>query len=127
MTITPINSDQAPLTSGNYSQATLLEGYKRLLFISGQIPETVDGFTPSDFKSQCELAWENIKAQLHAADMTISNLVKITTFLSSRDYGTENSEVRQRVLGSHAPSLTVIITGIYDESWLLEIEAIAAE
>lgn len=30
------------------------------------------------------------------------------------------------VLGGHGPALTVIITGIYDEAWLLEIEAIAA-
>jgi hypothetical protein len=34
--------------------------------------------------------------------------------------------VRQEVLGTHRPALTVIITGIYDERWLLEIEAIAA-
>jgi 2-iminobutanoate/2-iminopropanoate deaminase len=29
------------------------------------------------------------------------------------------------VLGDHSPALTIIITGIYDEAWLLEIEAIA--
>jgi hypothetical protein len=31
------------------------------------------------------------------------------------------------VLGQHAPALTVLIAGIFDEAWLLEIEAIAAE
>jgi hypothetical protein len=31
------------------------------------------------------------------------------------------------VLGSREPALTVIITGIFDEAWLLEIEAIAAD
>lgn len=30
-----------------------------------------------------------------------------------------------RLTGSHAPALTVIITGIFDEKWLLEIEAVA--
>ncbi len=30
-------------------------------------------------------------------------------------------------LGTHSPALTVIITGIFDEKWLLEIEAVAAE
>ena len=29
------------------------------------------------------------------------------------------------MLGSHQPALTVIITGIFDEAWLLEIEAVA--
>jgi enamine deaminase RidA (YjgF/YER057c/UK114 family) len=59
--------------------------------------------------------------------MSMNNLVKVTTFLSSREYRTENSTIRQQVLGEHTPALTVIITGIYDPAWLLEIEAIAAD
>jgi 2-iminobutanoate/2-iminopropanoate deaminase len=58
--------------------------------------------------------------------MSVANLVKVTVFLSSRDYALANREIRQEVLGSHAPALTVIITGIFDEKWLLEIEATAA-
>jgi hypothetical protein len=45
---------------------------------------------------------------------------------TSRDYALANREIRQEVLGSHAPALTVIIIGIFDEKWLLEIEAPAA-
>ena len=52
--------------------------------------------------------------------------VMVTTFLSDRRYGAENRAVRELVLGDHAPALTVIITGILDEAWLVEIEAIAA-
>jgi hypothetical protein len=29
------------------------------------------------------------------------------------------------MLGDHRPALTVVITGIYHERWLLEIEALA--
>jgi enamine deaminase RidA (YjgF/YER057c/UK114 family) len=58
--------------------------------------------------------------------MSVSNLVKVTVFLSSRDYALSNREIRQEVLGSHAPALTVVIAGIFDEKWLLEIEATAA-
>jgi 2-iminobutanoate/2-iminopropanoate deaminase len=36
-----------------------------------------------------------------------------------------NSLVRREELAGEAPSLTVLISGIYDEGWLLEIEAIA--
>jgi 2-iminobutanoate/2-iminopropanoate deaminase len=57
--------------------------------------------------------------------MTMANLVKVTTFLSSRDFNMTNREVRKEVLGAHSPALTVIITGIFDEKWLLEIEAVA--
>jgi hypothetical protein len=37
-----------------------------------------------------------------------------------------NREIRHEMLGSHRPALTVIITGIFDGKWLLEIEGIAA-
>jgi hypothetical protein len=50
----------------------------------------------------------------------------VTTFLSDRRWREDNRRIRIEVLGERAPALTVIITGIYDESWLLEIEAIAA-
>jgi len=59
--------------------------------------------------------------------MTVANLIKVTIFLSSREYATQNRDIRREVLGAHSPALTVIITGIFDEKWLLEIEAVAAE
>jgi 2-iminobutanoate/2-iminopropanoate deaminase len=121
-----VSSTFAPAAAGGYSQAVQVEGARRLLFVSGQIPQTVAGETPSDFRAQAELVWANLRAQIEAADMTLANLVKVTIFLSSREYAEVNREVRQAVLGSHAPALTVIITGIFDPAWLLEIEAIAA-
>lgn len=96
-----------------------------MLFISGQIPESASGEVPPDFKSQARLVWSYLLAQLETAGMSVTNLVKVTTFLSSRAYADENREVRQDALGDHAPALTVIITGIFDEAWLLEIEAVA--
>lgn len=121
-----VNSKNAPRASGGYAQAVSLKGHHHLVFISGQIPETVDGAIPETFQGQCQLVWANITAQLQAVGMTVENLVKVTTFLSARKYADENSNIRQRILGPHRPALTVIIADIYDERWLLEIEAIAA-
>ncbi len=58
--------------------------------------------------------------------MGLENIVKHTTFLCDRRYRQINSEVRREVLGDLEAALTVIITGIYDEAWLLEIEVVAA-
>ena len=58
--------------------------------------------------------------------MTLDNIVKVTTFLSDRSYGQENRDIRREIFGDRAPATTVIITGIFDDQWLLEIEAIAA-
>lgn len=121
-----IESKNSLPASGNYSQALEISSFQRVLFISGQIPVELDHSVPEDFKSQCDLVWRHINAQLEDADMTFENIVKVTTFLSDRRYTEENSRIRQKYLGNNEPSLTVIITGIYDESWLVEIEAIAA-
>jgi 2-iminobutanoate/2-iminopropanoate deaminase len=59
------------------------------------------------------------------AGMTERDLAKVTIFLSDREYREANVRIRHEVLGDHSPALTIIITGIYDEVWLLEIEAVA--
>ena len=53
---------------------------------------------PEDFGSQCRLVWQNIELQLRAADMSLDNVVKVSTFLSDRRYAIENSQIRQEVL-----------------------------
>ncbi len=116
----------APQPEGGYSQAVEVRDGRRLLFISGQIPVSAAGDVPTTFSAQARLAWSNVIAQLAAADMSIANLVKVTTFLADRRDADENGAIRRDVLGAHAPALTVIVAGIFDRSWLLEIEAIAA-
>ena len=58
--------------------------------------------------------------------MTIDNIVMHRTYLADRNYTTINRTVRNEVLGGRKTALTVVIAGIFDEAWLLEIEAVAA-
>lgn len=125
MKITPINGHDAPSASGGYAQAIEITGASRIVVVSGQLPLTADGILPTTFSQQCRQAWANVEAQLRAADMTLDNLVKVTTYLSSRAFTAENRAVREAVLGGRTPALTVIIAGIFDETWLVEIEAMA--
>ncbi len=122
----PVNASDAPAATGGYSQAVEIVDAKRLLFISGQVPVTAEGQVPEAFRAQCRLAWANVDAQLRAAGMSLDNLVKVTTFLSDRRFADENGAVRREVLGTCTPALTVIVAGIFDPAWLVEIEAIAA-
>jgi enamine deaminase RidA (YjgF/YER057c/UK114 family) len=126
MPIRLLNAADAPAAAGGYSQAVEVVGATRTLYISGQIPTGRDGKLPADFVGQARQVWANIEAQLRAAGMTLDNLVSVRTYLSDRRYAMENRVVRQEVLGERAPALTVIIAGIFDEAWLLEIEAVAA-
>jgi 2-iminobutanoate/2-iminopropanoate deaminase len=122
----PVNASDAPPPGPSYAQAMEVAGASRLLFISGQIPVDAAGELASDFRTQCRQAWANVEAQLRAAGMGLENLVKVTTFLGDRQYTEDNRAVRIEVLGELQPALTVIITGIYDKAWLVEIEAVAA-
>ena len=96
----------------------------RWLYLSGQIPVAPDGSLAADFTGQCEQVWSNIETQLAAAGMTLDNLVKVTTFLADRPAGAPVQAFIR--LAGRQPALTVIITGIFDEAWLVEIEAVAA-
>lgn len=128
MEIRSIDAADAPaIPSGaNYAQAVEVTGAQRLLFISGQIPESADGALPEGFAAQCRQAWANVEAQLRAAGMTLDNLVKATVFLADRADGMANREVRRAVLGDRRVAMTVVVAGIFDSKWLVEIEAIAA-
>ncbi|WP_214108405.1 RidA family protein [Acrocarpospora catenulata] len=111
---------------GGYRHSYEVGGSARVVYVSGQIPVTPDGQVPEGFPAQCRQVWANVASALAAHGMELSDLVKVTTYLSDRAYRRENSEIRREVLNGHAPALTVIIAGIYDEAWLLEIEAVAA-
>jgi 2-iminobutanoate/2-iminopropanoate deaminase len=89
------------------------------------VPWAEEGKIPEDFDSQCRLTWRNVLAVLAEAGMGVQNLAKVTIYLAYRRYREANGRIRQEVLGGHTPALTIIITDIYAEEWLLEIEAIA--
>jgi len=122
-----INAKNAPAPRGGYSQAVKLTDFKTLLFISGQIPVSGDDKVPESFEDQARLVWRNIDAQLKAAGMSKADLVKVTTFLADRHHTMANREIRSEYLGAVAPAMSVVIAAIFDEKWLLEVEAIAAQ
>ena len=122
-----INARNAPAPRGGYSQAVKIKDFKTLLFISGQIPVSDDDKVPETFEDQARLVWRNIDAQLKAAGMSRADLVKVTTYLSDRHHATANREIRSDYLGAVAPAMSVVICAIFDDKWMLEVEAIAAQ
>jgi enamine deaminase RidA (YjgF/YER057c/UK114 family) len=110
----------------SYAQGALVSGPARWLYVSGQVPEDGGGRVPETFAEQARLAWRNVFGVLERAGMSPRDLVKVTVYLADRRYREENAAIRAEMLGNHAPALTVVIVGIWDEAWLLEIEAVAA-
>lgn len=111
---------------GSYTHGLEVAPGARTLFISGQIPEQSDGRVPPGFDGQCRAVWANIVAVLTSAGLTVANLVKVTTYLTSQDQADSNGHIRREVLGGARPALTVVVVQTLESQWLLEIEAIAA-
>jgi 2-iminobutanoate/2-iminopropanoate deaminase len=125
--ITRHNPAAVHAPSGGYSMGLELGQHRRLLFVSGQVPERSDGSVPEAFEAQCEQAWRNVIEVLAAAGLGVEHLVKINTFLTDRNQVMANRAIRLKMLRGHEPATTVMIAETIDGKWLLEIEAIAAE
>jgi len=121
-----INAEGALIPTTGYVQAVEVTDHRRMLFVSGQVPVGADGVVPQGFEAQCRMAWRNVVAQLTAAGMTLDNLVMHRTYLADRRDALVNRAVRNEVLGGRETALTVVVAGIFDEAWLVEIEAVAA-
>lgn len=124
--ITPLDPPALPAPTRAYTHGTLVTGATRTVFVSGQVPWAGDdGKVPDTFVEQCRLTWRNVLAVLAEADMSVTDLAKVTCYLSDRRHRQEFIDVRAEFLGDHRPALTIIITDIYSPEWLLEIEAVA--
>ena len=120
-----INAPDAPAPAGAYTQAIEITAAARTLYISGQVGADTAGNIPDDLASQCRLVWANLQAQLRAAGMTLDNIVKLTTILPEASSLGESRKARSAVLGERKPASTLIIGGLANPAWKIEIEAIA--
>ena len=84
------------------------------------------GHIGMDIDEQLELIWSKLAVILHHADMTVDNIVKVTTFLTDPSFAKTNAKWRMKALGSQPVATTSIVVQTLDPSWLLEIEAVAA-
>ena len=120
-----INAPDASPPAGQYTQAVEVAGVSRTLYVSGQIPAAPDGSVPDDTTAQCQLAWNNIAAQLRAAGMGFDNIVKITTILPNHADLAASRAARTEALGDRRPASTLLVGGLANPAWKVEIEVIA--
>lgn len=117
-------TEQAPAAIGPYSQAKLVEPF---LFTSGQIP--VDPVTnlvvEGGIASQADMVMKNLAAVLAAADLSLSDVVKTTCFLSDMaDFAVFNA-VYETHFGEHKPARSCVAVKTLPKNVLVEVEAIA--
>jgi len=107
-----------------YSHAIVVQGAERRLVMSGQVGVALDGSVPATGEGQIVQALANLRAVLEANDMSVHNVVRITTFLTDRTLLTAYRAARATVFADHAPASTLLfISGLADPRFMVEIEA----
>ena len=121
----PKNVSSRPIP---YSHGAEVEAGSNILFMSGQVGRTLPaGDLLPDFEGQIRQTFVNIKAVLDDAGMDLTNIVKMTTYLTDRNNLAAMREIRKEILGGHKPAHTlVIVAGLAFEDYLIEVDCTAA-
>lgn len=114
-----------PATS-DYTHALEVRGAERLLFVAGTMGLDPSGVPGATIEEQLDLIWSNLRAILASANMTVDNIVRLTSYLRDVSYAEANAAARVAALGGRAIPTTAIVAQTLSEDWLVEIEIIAA-
>lgn len=118
-----------PSPAARYSLSAEVTGARRWVILSGQVPVAEDGSVPDSPEAQAALVARHLGTALAHHGMTAAHIVKLTTFLVGRAARAAWQAERDAMIGDLPPpaSTQVIVAGLADPRWLLEVELIAAE
>ncbi|WP_299852301.1 RidA family protein [uncultured Roseovarius sp.] len=112
---------------GTYVHALEVPAGARTIYIAGQTPEAQNGTVPETMTEQARICWGNIESILHEAGLTTANLVRVSMYLKDRALYQEADAVSAEFLGNHRTAAVCFeVSSLIEDSWLIEVEAIAA-
>lgn len=119
-----INTDNAPPSIGPYSQAIEANG---LLFVSGQggvEPDTGE-IVSNEVRPQTEQVFENITSILEEAGASVTDIAKVTVFLTDMDDYDVVNEVYSEYMNEPFPARSAVQVADLPIDIGVEIEVIA--
>jgi enamine deaminase RidA (YjgF/YER057c/UK114 family) len=128
MTLELINPDGLA-TPQSYTHVVAATG-SRLLFVSGQVAEDVEGdlVGAGDLAAQARLAFANVGRALAAGGARPDRVARITIYVVGLrpEHLAAISEARTAVFGEHKPADTLLgVATLAEPGRLIEVEAIA--
>ena len=113
-----------------FNQGEVVSGHTRTLYCSGQTAMSDDGkpLHDDDMAAQVALSLDNLEAVLHAAGMTLANLVRLTVYTTDVDLLFPHYGVLAARLGAAgvAPTTTMLgVTRLAIPGQLVELEGTA--
>ena len=114
--------------SSNVAHGVEVPAGARMLFTNGQVGTKPDGTTPNSTADQAEVVFSRLKSVLAAAKMSLSDIVRLTVFLTDQGDVRTFVQARNRVMGEHKPgAIILVVKGLARPELKIEIEAIAAK
>jgi len=112
----------------NAAHAMEVPANARLLFCNGQVGARLDGTVPETPLEQIEVIFDRIRAILTAANMTFTDVVKLTIYVTDKAILDDYFRVRGPIMGDHNPPTVILVVGSFPRPGVdVEIEAIAAK
>jgi len=116
--------------ASRYSHAVLTTGASRWLHLSGQLGLRPDGSLPDGLEGQLDQAFANVGTALADAGMGLSDLVRLTVYLTDASPAAVAAYRSRRDLwlaDAPAPAATLlVVAGLAAPQFLVEVDAIAA-
>ena len=110
----------------DYVHALEVRNPSRFLYVSGTMGLDANGVAGKTLADQVALVWSNIRTILASADMTVDNIVRVTSYLRDAAYAEENQNARVAALQGRVVPTTAIVVQTLVSDWLVEIEIVAA-
>ena len=127
MELVPHNPTEGVYSTGrDWVHALEVRGAERMLFVSGTMGLRPDFSAPPTLEEQLKCVWNNLRAILAEAGMTVDNIVRLTSYLRDASYAEANAQARIEALGDRRIPTTAIVVQTLQPDWLIELEIIAA-
>lgn len=127
MPFTTITTPEAKPVA-NYKMATRQEG-GQLLYISGQVARDTSGNVvgKGDVGAQARQVFRNLQQVLQAAGGDLKDLMKITTYITKIEDFPAVAQARSETFPGELPASTLIVVkGLFNPDFLIEVEGVAA-
>lgn len=118
--------ERFPASFAKYSEGVTVHGPGKWVYVSGQVALSEDHkLVEGDLASQTELTLDHIERVLRKAGAELTDVVRLTTYLTSLDEYAAFSEVRARRFGDHPPGSSVVQVAGLMLGAAIEIDAVA--
>lgn len=124
-----VNPESLRIPTKAYSQGVVVPGGSDVIFVTGQLPQDIDGNIVSvgDVEAQVRVVFSRISDILSEGGFSMDDVVRLGVFVKDIKDAKVVSKVRDELFMNSKPASTLVeVSGFVKEGVSVEIEATAA-